>query len=36
LAAAAVAAARQWKFSILKLSGEPVKVIGRIRFNFNR
>ena len=36
LAEAAVAAARQWKFSIVKLAGEPVRVIGRIRFSFNR
>jgi TonB family protein len=36
LAEAAIVAVRQWKFNPTKLSGEPVKVIGRIRFNFNR
>lgn len=36
LAEAAVAAVRQWKFAVTKLSGQPLKVIGRIRFNFNR
>ncbi|HKQ03810.1 MAG TPA: energy transducer TonB [Blastocatellia bacterium] len=36
LAEAAIEAARQWKFKPTKMAGEPVKVIGRIRFNFNR
>ncbi|HVG21152.1 MAG TPA: TonB family protein [Blastocatellia bacterium] len=31
---AAVAAAREWKFSETKLRGEPVKVVGTITFNF--
>ena len=31
----AVAAARQWRFKPTKLSGEPVKVIGRITFRFS-
>jgi protein TonB len=31
---AAVAAARGWKFQPTKLSGQPVKVIGTITFNF--
>jgi TonB family protein len=31
---AAVAAAREWKFTPTKLSGEPVKVIGTVTFNF--
>jgi len=31
----AVAAARQWKFKPVKLSGVPVKVIGTLTFNFN-
>jgi TonB family protein len=31
---AAVAAARRWKFQATKLSGQPVKVIGTITFNF--
>ncbi|HEX8089695.1 MAG TPA: TonB family protein [Blastocatellia bacterium] len=31
---AAVAAAREWKFSETKLQGEPVKVVGVITFNF--
>jgi protein TonB len=33
---AAIAAVRQWKFKPTKLSGEPIKVIGRITFKFNR
>ena len=36
LAEAAVAAVRQWKFSVMKLGDQPLKVIGRIRFRFNR
>jgi TonB family protein len=36
LAEAAIAAVRQWKFKPTSLGGTPVKVIGRIRFNFNR
>jgi len=32
---AAVSAARGWKFTPTQLSGEPVKVIGTITFNFN-
>ena len=32
---AAVAAAKEWKFSPTMLSGVPVKVIGTITFNFN-
>jgi TonB family protein len=36
LAEAAIAAVRQWKFKPTALGGVPVKVIGRIRFNFNR
>jgi TonB family protein len=32
---AAVAAARGWKFSPTKLQGVPIKVIGKITFNFN-
>jgi protein TonB len=31
---AAVSAARRWKFKPTKLSGQPVKVIGTITFNF--
>lgn len=31
---AAIAAARQWKFKPTKLSGEPVRVIGRVTFKF--
>ena len=34
LQAAAVAAVREWKFARTELSGVPVKVIGRITFNF--
>lgn len=36
LAEAAIAAVRQWKFKPMKMSGTPVKVIGSLRFNFNR
>jgi TonB family protein len=32
---AAVAAAREWKFSETKLEGRPVKVVGTITFNFS-
>jgi protein TonB len=31
---AATQAARGWKFNPTKLSGQPVKVIGTIQFNF--
>ena len=31
---AAIAAVRQWKFDPTKLSGKPVRVIGRLRFRF--
>lgn len=35
LRSAAMQAARQWKFSPTLLSGQPVKVVGTITFNFN-
>lgn len=34
LVEAAVAAVRQWRFEPTKLSGKPVRVIGRLRFRF--
>ena len=33
---AAIAAVRQWRFDPTKLSGKPVRVIGRLRFRFDR
>ena len=33
---AAIAAVRQWKFDPTKLSGKPVRIIGRLRFWFNK
>jgi outer membrane biosynthesis protein TonB len=33
---AAISAVRQWKFDPTKLSGKPVRVIGRLRFWFNK
>jgi protein TonB len=35
LVEAAIAAVRQWKFNPTKLSGKPVRVIGRLRFKFD-
>ena len=36
LVEAVIAAVRQWKFEPTKLSGKPVRVIGRLRFKFGR
>ena len=36
LADLAIEAVKQWKFTPMKMAGEPVKMIGRIRFSFNR
>jgi len=33
---AVIAAVRQWKFRPVQISGVPVKVIGKMRFRFNR